>query len=340
MTFARRFTKTVEEPMVQQHRIDGVVRFYNFLSEDVSFLGEVLAGLSKPQKTLPPDYFYDARGRALFEQLCEQPEYYCARAELAIMREHAAAMATLLGPDCQLIEFGGGSGEKSRILIERLRPLLYVPLERTFESMRADATGLAQAFPWLNISGVCADYTKSWTMPEFVGVPIRKKAVYLPALAIGQVTPPQALGLLQLVRRMVGAGGTLLAGVEMKTDKQVLEAAYNDVAGATAAFNLNLLARINRELGADFQLRRFRHRAHYDESRDLIEMNLESLATQLVHIDGERIAFRQGETVLTGIACSYSVEQFRDLAQQAGFAPAEAWADPAGLFSVQGMVAV
>lgn len=324
-----------------QQRPDlGVVRFYNFLPEGASFLGEVLAGLSWPQKALPPKYLYDERGCALFQQICDLPEYYCARAELAIMREHAAAMAEYLGADCQLIEFGSGAGEKARILIEQLQPPLYVPVDMAGEALQVAAAGLAQAFPWLNISGVCADYTKSLRLPEFVGVPIRKKAAYLPASTFGSFTPQQAFGLLQLARLMVGPGGALLVAVDLKKDRRALEAAYNDAAGLSAAFNLNLLARINRELAADFQLRRFRHQAHYDEDRGWIEMRLESLASQLVHVGGERFAFGAGETVLTGIFCKYSIEEFYQLAQRAGFAPGQTWTDAANLLSVQGMVAV
>jgi len=324
----------------QQRPAVGVVRFYNFLPGGTSFLGEVLAGLSRPQKTLPANYFYDERGCALFEQICELPEYYCARAEFAIMREHAAAMAKFLGAGCQLIEFGSGSGAKTRTLIEQSRPPLYVPVGIAGEAMQAAAAGLAQAFPWLNINGVCADYTKSLTLPEFVGVPIRKKVVYFPASTIGNCTPQQALGLLQLARRMVGPSGALLVGVDLKKDKLALTAAYNDAAGVTAAFNLNLLARINRELGADFQPRRFRYLAFYDEGRGWIELHLESLASQFVHVGGERFGFGQGETILTGISCKYSVEEFRELAQRAGFAPGQTWTDAANLFSVHGMVAV
>ncbi len=324
----------------QQRRDLGVVRFYNFLPEGTSFLGEVLSGLALPRKALPPKYFYDARGCSLFEQICELPEYYPTRTELAIMREHAAAMAKFLGPDCQLIEFGSGSSRKTSILIEQLRPPLYVPIDIAGEAMQTAAAGLAQTFPWLNINGVCADYTRALTLPVFVGVPIRKKAVYFPGSTIGNFTPEEAVEFLQLARRMVGAGGALLIGVDLKKDKPVLDAAYNDAAGVTAAFNLNLLARINRELGGDFQLQRFRHRAFYDEALGRIEMHLESLAAQFVHVGGERFSFGQGETILTEISCKYSVDEFRAAAQRAGFASGHTWTDAANLFSVHGMIAV
>jgi L-histidine Nalpha-methyltransferase len=324
----------------RQRPAEGVARFYNFLPEGDSFLDDVLTGLARPRKSLPPKYFYDARGCELFEQICTLPEYYPTRTELAIMREHAGAMAKFLGPDCQLIEFGSGSSRKTRILIEQLQPSLYVPIDIADEAMRAATAGLARAFPWLNIIGVCADYTKPLTLPQFVGVPIGRKAVYFPGSTIGNFTPHEAIGFLKLARRMVGPGGALLIGVDLKKDKKVLDAAYSDAAGVTAAFNLNLLQRINRELGGDFQLRRFRHKAFYDEAKGWIEMHIESLASQLVHVGGARFPFSAGETIHTEISCKYSVEEFQAVAHRGGFEHDRTWIDAANLFSVHGMIAV
>jgi dimethylhistidine N-methyltransferase len=324
----------------QQPPAIGVVRFHDFLPESNSFLADVLAGLARPQKTLPPKYFYDARGCELFEKICELPEYYPTRTELAIMGEHAGAMAKFLGPDCQLIEFGSGSSRKTRILIEQLQPPLYVPIDIADAAMRAAAAGLARAFPWLNITGVCADYTKPLTLPEFTGVPIRRKAVYFPGSTIGNFTPQEAIEFLRLARRMVGPGGALLIGVDLKKDKKVLDAAYDDAAGVTAAFNLNLLQRINRELGGDFELRRFRHKAFFDENNSWVEMHIESVAAQFAHVGGARFRFSTGETIHTEISCKYSVEEFQALAHRGGFEPVETWIDAANLFSVHGMMAV
>jgi len=324
----------------QQRPAQGVVRFYNFLPEHASFLDDVLAGLARPQKTLAPKYFYDARGCELFEKICTLPEYYPTRTELAIMREHGAEMAEFLGQDCQLIEFGSGSSTKTRILIEQLQPPLYVPVDIADDAIRAAAASLAQVFPWLNINGVCADYTRPLTLPEFVGVPIRRKAVYFPGSTVGNFTPEEAVEFLRLARRTVGTGGALLIGVDLKKDKRVLDAAYDDAAGVTAAFNLNLLARINRELGGDFQLRRFRHKAFYDGAKGWIEMHLESLAAQFVHVAGTRFHFVPGETIHTEISCKYSVEEFSAVARRGGFAPGQTWIDAGGLFSVHGMTAV
>jgi L-histidine N-alpha-methyltransferase len=318
----------------------GVVRSYNFLPPDDSFLEDVLMGLARPQKTLPAKYFYDRRGCELFEQICDLPEYYPTRTELAIMQDHLDEMVKFLGPECQLIEFGSGSSRKTRLLIERLQPALYVPIDIARTAIHAAAADLARVFPWLNINCICADYTRELALPDFIGVPIRRKAVYFPGSTIGNFTPHEAIGFLQLVRRMVGTGGLLLIGVDTKKDPTLLDAAYNDAAGVTAAFNLNLLDRINRELGGDFQMRRFCHKAFYDERKGWIEMHIESLASQFVNIAGERFRFSPAETIHTEISCKYLIEEFQAVARRAGFEPQLTWADDGGLFSVHGMIAV
>jgi uncharacterized SAM-dependent methyltransferase len=215
-----------------------------------------------------------------------------------------------------------------------------VPVDIADEPIKAAAAGLAQTFPWLNVSGVCADCTGPLTLPTFAGVPIRKKAVYLPSSTFGKFTAQEAAGLLQLARRLVGAGGALLIGVDLKKDRAAADAACNDASGATAAFNLSLLERINRELRGDFQLRRFRHRALYNEDQGWIEMRIESLAAQFAHVGGTRFSFSQGETILSAISCTHGVDEFRALAQRAGFAPGQTWSDAANRFSVHGMIAV
>ena len=318
----------------------GVVRFYNFMPEGASFLDDVLQGLALPRKTLPSQYRCDARGRALLEKIVELPDYQRARAEFTLMREHGAAMAKFLGPDCQLIELGNCPSRTTHLLIERLQPPLYVPIDIDGEVMRAHVGALAHAFPWLNVNGVCADYAKLPTLPEFVGVPIRKKVVYCPGTALGNFTPQEMLELLQFARRTVGLGGSLLIGVELKKDQPTRHAAYADAVGVIAAFNLNLLARINRELGGDFQLQRFRHRAVQDADLDRVELQVESVASQFVHVGGTRSRFEQGETLFTGAFCRYGIDEFRALAQRAGFAPAQAWIDDAADFSVHALIAV
>jgi len=328
------------EPQRTLELVQGVVRFYNFLPPRDAFLDDVLAGLGKPQKSVPPQYFYDERGGQLFETICGLPEYYPARTEMAIMRSHIADMAQFIGPDVELIEFGAGAGVRTRLLIERLQPPLYVPVDAAGERMRAAAGRLVELFPWLNITGIFADFTRPLVLPEFVGVPVRKKAAFFSGSAIGNFTPAEAFGFLKQVRRLVGTGGTLLIGVDPKKDKKTLDAAYNDAQGIVAKFNLNLLERINHELGADFQVKRFRHKAFYDPIQGWVEMHLESLYAQFAHVAGRRFDFAEGETIHSGNSCKFSIAEFQELGGKAGFSPQKVWTDPEQVFSVHGMIAI
>jgi dimethylhistidine N-methyltransferase len=318
----------------------GIVRYYNLLTGQTSFLDDVLRGLGLPQKAIPPKYFYDERGSQLFERICELPEYYPTRTEMAIMERHIGEMVTLLGPDTQLVEFGSGASVKTRLLVDRLEPSLYVPIDISETALRDACKALALMFPWLNISAVIADFTRSIKLPEFVGIPVHRKVVYFPGSTIGNFTPDEALEFLKGVREIVGPGGMLLIGVDLKKEKRVLDAAYDDARGVTAEFNLNLLHRINRELGGDFQVKRFRHKAFYDEQKGWIEMHLESLYSQFAHVGGQRFDFRLGETIHTEISCKYSVEEFQRLAARARFQAEKVWTDPANLFAVHLLIAV
>jgi dimethylhistidine N-methyltransferase len=318
----------------------GVVRFYNFLPRGDAFLEDVLAGLAGAQKSIPPKYFYDKHGCELFEAICDLPEYYLTRTELGILRSQAAEFAQFAGPDVELIEFGSGAQEKTRALVDALRPSLYVPVDIAGDALRAASEKLAAEYPWLNIMGICADYTRPLALPEFGGVPVRRKLVFFPGSTIGNFTPAEALVFLKQARKAAGRGGILLIGVDLKKDKRILDSAYDDSRGVTAQFNLNLLARINRELEGDFQLNRFRHKAFYDPVLGRVEMHLESLYSQFVHVSGKRFDFRAGETIHTEISCKYSLEEFRDLGRKAGFSPEKFWTDSGQLFAVHGMRAV
>src|SRR2546422_754248 len=317
----------------------GVVRFYSFLPRGERLLDDVLAGLALPQKSIPPKYFYDEQGCRLFEAICELPEYYLTRTETAILRGNIVEITQFIGPEAQLIEFGSGVQAKTRILIQALQTQLYVPIDIAIDTLRASSSELARRFPFLNIVGICADHTQPLVLPEFAGVPIRRKAVFFSGSTIGNFTPAEALVFLRQARKMAGAGGVLLVGVDLKKDKATLEAAYADPRGVTAQFNLNLLHRINRELAADFQVKRFRHRAFYEPIIGRIEMHLESLYSQFVHVAGRRVDFAPGETIHTEISCKYSIAEFQELGKRAGFTPEKVWTDPEQLFSVHGMVA-
>ena len=322
-----------------QPRAPGVVRFYSFLPRAAGFSEDVLAGLALPQKSIPPKYFYDEQGCRLFEAICELPEYYLTRTEMAILRGNIAEIAQFVGPDAELIEFGSGVQAKTRILIQALQTQLYVPIDIAIDTLRASSSELARRFPFLNIVGICADHTRPIALPEFVGVPIRRKTVFFPGSTIGNFTPAEALVFLRQARKMAGAGGVLLIGVDLKKDKATLDAAYADGRGVTEQFNLNLLHRINRELAADFQVKRFRHKAFYDPILGRVEMHLESQYSQFVHVAGRRFDFAPGETIHTEISCKYSIAEFQELGKRAGFTPEKVWTDSEQLFSVHGMVA-
>jgi dimethylhistidine N-methyltransferase len=299
----------------------------------------VIAGLSLPQKTLPPKYFYDARGSRLFEAICRLPEYYPTRAELALTRAHLADIARFAGAGCELIEYGSGASVKTRLLIRRLRPARYVPVDISESALRQAAARLAREFPWLEIAGVVGDFSRPVQLPVFGGRGARRRVIYFPGSTIGNLVPHEAHAFLSMTRGLVGSGGAMLVGVDLKKDANVLHAAYNDSMGVTAAFNLNLLARINGELGGEFDLRRFRHYAFYNAARGRIEMHLVSLVRQQVRIGRHRFGFEVGETIHTENSCKYSVDEFRALAAEAGFKGQKVWLDAKGLFSLHGLLA-
>jgi dimethylhistidine N-methyltransferase len=308
--------------------------FHDLHPETSGFLEEVLAGLAKPQKELPPKYFYDARGSELFEAICELPEYYLTRTETALMRDRGADMARHLGPGCALIEFGSGSGRKTRILIEAAAPAAYVAIDIARDQLEATAADIASDFPALEVTAICADYSRPIALPQLAALGSSRRVIYFPGSTIGNLTPAEARAFLRNARGLAVSGGGLLIGVDLKKDTARLNAAYNDARGVTAEFNLNLLARINRELGAAFDLAAFRHFAFYNEALGRIEMHLVSMKAQSVTIGGGVFRFRPDETLHTENSYKYSIAEFQELARSAGLAPAECWTDPERLFAV------
>lgn len=310
------------------------VRFYHLLAAQQSLLKEVLAGLAKPQKQIPAKFFYDRRGCELFDAICGLPEYYLTPTETAMMQQFAAEMAQLLGAGCLLIEYGSGTGRKTRILLERLHPPVYMPIDIACEQLRASSRELALAFPGMQVIAVCADYSEPIALPECFVPGLKRRAIYFPGSTIGNFTKEETVVFLRRALRVVGPGGAMLVGVDSKKPTAQLDAAYNDSRGITAEFNLNLLTRINRELKGDFRLENFRHRAFYNSGEGRIEMHLESLVAQQVVIQGRRFGFSAGETIHTENSYKYSVDEFQQLARQAGFEPLRAWTDAQQLFSV------
>jgi dimethylhistidine N-methyltransferase len=309
-------------------------------SPDVSqFRREVWTGLSFPQKALPCKYFYDERGSALFESICELPEYYPTRTELSIMEAHAAAMAALLGDRCLLVEYGSGSSRKTRLLLDQLRNAAgYVPIDISRAALTESARALAAGYPNLEVLPVCADYTESFELPRSRVAPERR-GVYFPGSTIGNFTPPQAQRFLARMARVAGSRGALLVGVDLKKDRATLERAYDDRAGVTAAFNHNLLVRINRELDGDFDLARFRHQARWNDRAGRIEMHLVSTVAQIVRVAGRPFWFNAGDTIHTENSYKYDLANFAALAAGVGLAVREVWTDDTRRFSVQYLTA-
>ena len=302
-------------------------------------LAEVLAGLRRRRKRLPCKYFYDAAGSALFDRICTLDEYYLTRTELAIMRDHAGEMAATLGERCLLVEYGRGSSVKTRVLLDHLaRPAGYVPIDISGEHLRHAAYTLSVAYPGLEVLPVCADYTARFDLPTPATEPARR-VVYFPGSTIGNFEPPDAVDFLRGMARVCGRGGGLLIGVDLKKDPALLHAAYNDARGVTAAFNLNLLARLNCELGADFDASAFDHYAFYNPRRGRVEMHLVSRGSQRVRLAGHAVEFAAGESVFTESSYKYAPAEFARMAAAAGFAARRVWTDANSRFSVQYLTA-
>jgi len=294
------------------------------------FRDDVVAGLSAPRKSLPPKYFYDAAGSRLFARICRLPEYYLTRAELALTRRHLPAIARFARRGVQLIEYGTGEGMKSRLLIRALRPAAYVPIDISQDALDAAARRLAREFPRLELRPVLGDFSRPLQVPLLKA----PRVVYFPGSTIGNLTPEEAHAFLTMSR---GMASRMLVGVDLKKDPALLHAAYNDSRGVTAAFNLNVLARINRELGADFDVRRWRHYAFYNPALGRIEMHLVAVKDQQVRLGEHRWRFSAGETIHTENSYKYSRGGFEELAMKAGFRTNKVWTDRRGLFALYGL---
>ena len=302
---------------------------------NTQFLEEALAGLRNEQKTLPCKYFYDRRGSQLFDQICDLPEYYPTRTEAGIMQDNIAEMAALFGPDCLLVEYGSGSSTKTRILLDHLPGLAgYVPMDISREHLYQTADSLCAAYPNLDILPLCADYTQKFALPES-GRAAQSRVVYFPGSTIGNFHRAEAAIFLKRIAEVCGPGGGLLIGVDLRKSPQILEPAYNDAQGVTAAFNLNLLHRMNSELEANFDLDGFAHYAFYNERVGRIEMHLLSLNAQAVHLGGETIRFEEDETIWTECSYKYSLPEFAAMAKSASFEVRQVWTDRDQKFSVQ-----
>lgn len=298
------------------------------------FRADAVKGLSAVPKMLSPKYFYDERGSRLFDEITRLPEYYPTRTELGIMDQRMPEIRSLVGPDTCIIEFGSGSGLKTRRLIEGLQsPVAYVPVEISRDHLLDAAQGIADEFPGLEVLPVCADFTRPFELPAPAAAPARN-LVFFPGSTIGNFTDPEAEALLEVMHTEAGPGGALLIGVDLRKDPEILEHAYNDEAGVTAEFNLNLLRRMNRELDADFDLDRFEHRAVWDDEEGRIEMRLRSLQDQTITVSGARVPFSAGEDIVTEYSRKYELDEFANLAGRTGFRTVRIWSDDDRLFSI------
>lgn len=307
----------------------------DFHPETESLRDEVLHGLQDAPKHLPSKLFYDERGSQLFDAICKLDEYYPTRTELAIMERHVEAMVDAIGPRALLVEYGSGSSTKTRTLLDHADDLAgYVPIDISRDHLMQAAEAIAARYPELDVLPVCADYTADYHFPK-PDTPPERTVVYYPGSTIGNFTPEAARDFLAHIANRVGPDGGLIIGVDLEKDEAVLQAAYNDAEGVTAAFNKNVLRRINRELDADFDLDRFRHEAVYNEEQGCIVMHLVSIAAQTVSVAGENIDFAAGERITTEYSYKYTVDGFAALAAEAGWSVEEVWTDEDRLFSVQ-----
>ncbi len=299
------------------------------------FLEDVLDGLRSTPKRLHCKYFYDATGSRLFEQICELPEYYLTRAELEIMNHSVEEMSNWMGPEIRLIEFGSGNSLKTRILLDALEePSIYIPVDISRSHLLAASAQLAADYPGIQVIPLVADYFAPLVLPESP-TSFRRTIAYFPGSTIGNMNDAAARLFLEIVRSLVGEGGALLIGMDLVKDPAILKAAYDDAAGLTAAFNLNLLERMHRELGADLEPDGFDHEVRYNSDRERIELYLRSKQAQSISVRGETVELAEGELIHTENCHKYTIPKARHLAAQSGFLLRATWQDPEDYFSVQ-----
>lgn len=317
---------------------EGEFVFFDFEPEEVDMAAEVLGGLSQKPKWISPKYFYDSKGSELFEQITELEEYYVTRTEMTLLDQHLPEIGEILGPQVCLIEYGSGSSKKIRKLLETITPTAYVPIDISLEHLRVNARALHSDFPHLHVYPVCADITQPFDLPEATAK--LDKVGFFPGSSIGNFDPQDAQTFLQTVHATLGEGADLIIGVDRKKPIEVLEDAYNDAQGVTAAFNLNVLRHLNQRLDADFVIDQFEHDARYNATLGCVQMFLKSLTTQQVTISGQTVTFGSQEELHTENSYKYHPDEFNDLAQRAGFTVKRQWTDEQAWFSLYLLTAV
>lgn len=315
-----------------------LARTQAFMADDAetsAFAADVIKGLAAQRKRVPPKYFYDATGSELFERITEQPEYYPTRCEMSILREQGAEIAKLIPAGAALVEFGSGSNQKARLMLSAAAAVsVYVPVDICGPMLEQEAKELAPDFPSLKVVPVEADFTQPFDLPkEAMDAPAR--VGFFPGSTIGNLEPHEAASFLRNAAKTLGAGARMIIGADLVKDSETLNAAYNDAAGYTEKFNLNLLTRINRELGGTFDLKTFEHHAFYNRERQRIEMHLASTKRQKVRAAGETFEFRAGETIHTESSYKHTPDSLAALARGVGWEPAGVWTDAECRFSIQ-----
>lgn len=308
------------------------IRFYDQAEDESDFLAEVRRGLARRPRAIPPKFFYDRRGSALFEAICALPEYYLTRTEMGILKHCAGDIARRAGKDAVLIELGSGASEKVRLLLDVLVPRAYLAIDISRDFLREATERLARDYPRVAVHAACADFSKplKLTYPPAT----LPRLVFFPGSSIGNFDRGESEALLARLRPLVGRGGGFVIGVDLKKNAALLHAAYNDAQGVTAQFNLNLLTRMQRELGAELDRAGFAHEAAYDEQEGRIDMYIVSLRDQAIRLEGERFDLMAGERLHTESSYKYTIEEFQALATRAGYDAEAVWTDPKRLFSV------
>src|SRR3981189_2229049 len=314
-----------------------LAKAHRFDEPTSAFASDVIDGLSQHPKRLSPKYFYDVTGSELFEQITLLPEYYPTRTELAILRDRAGEISADIPDGAALVEFGAGATTKVRLLLHECAFRAYVPGDISGDFLKAQADALRKDCPGLGVYPVTADFTAPFALPEAIGA--MPKVGFFPGSTLGNFEPHEACGFLRSARTILGEAAQMILGVDLEKDERVLYDAYNDAAGVTARFNLNVLVRTNKELGGNFDLTAFTHRAIYNRERHRIEMHLISRRAQTVRILGRSFAFRSGESIHTESSYKYSVGRFTALARGSGWKPTASWTDADGMFSVHALVA-
>ena len=314
-----------------------LAKTHRFDEQTSAFASDVIDGLSQHPKRLSPKYFYDAAGSELFEQITLLPEYYPTRTELSILRDRGGAISAIVPKGSALVEFGAGATTKVRLLLKECSLGAYVPVDISGEFLKAQALALRADFPGLQVHPVTADFTAPFELPTAIAA--MPKVGFFPGSTLGNFEPHEACAFLRSARGILGKGARMVIGVDLEKNERVLYDAYNDAAGVTARFNLNVLHRINRELGGDFDIGAFVHRAIYNRDRHRIEMHLISKKALTAQVLGKKFSFRPGESIHTENSYKYSLERFTALARGSGWTPLESWTDAAGMFSVHALVA-